>query len=202
MIKDKNYFVLDNILTKEQEDEIENLLTGVSFPYFFDSINYTSTGIEKFPNVKNLVDHKQMVHVAYSIDDNGNTYCNSNDYGYIISFITNQLLVHFKKEKLTLKRAKVNLQQQFTNNKPEYHNIPHIDLTDNKHFVCIYYVNDSDGDTLFFDNEKNCNVIDRVSPKKGRLLVFNGNILHASQHPIKSPERIVINMDFEGDLND
>ena len=37
---------------------------------------------------------------------------------------------------------------------------------------------------------------------KGRLLFFNGNMLHASQHPLKSAERVVINMDFEGGFND
>jgi len=201
MKMNKNYFVLDNVLTKEHENEIEDLLTGVNFPYFFDGL-YTSEGIEKFSNIKNLVDHRQMVHAIYLIDDNGDTYCNSNEFSYITDTIVSKLLTHFKKEKIVLKRAKINLQHQFTDNKPEYHNVPHYDLQDRNHFVCIYYVNDSDGDTLFFDNEKNCNVIGRVSPKKGRLLFFNGNMLHASQHPLKSSERVVINMDFEGDFND
>jgi len=56
---------------------------------------------------------------------------------------------------------------------------------------------DSDGDTLFFNKEGD--IINRVSPKKGRCVIFDGDILHASQNPIKSKDRIVINIDLKNE---
>jgi len=65
------------------------------------------------------------------------------------------------------------------------------------HWVCLYYVNDSDGDTIFFDN--NNNEIKRVSPKKGRIVFFDGSVNHVGSYPTKN-ERIGVNINFKGTL--
>jgi len=70
--------------------------------------------------------------------------------------------------------------------------IKHTDL-DYPHLVCLYYVNDSDGDTIFFDD--NDNEIKRISPKEGRIALFNGNIKHCGSKPSTFP-RSVINICF------
>ena len=36
----------------------------------------------------------------------------------------------------------------------------------------------------------------RVKPKKGRILLFNGDTLHTSSHPTKSDYRMCINIDY------
>ena len=69
----------------------------------------------------------------------------------------------------------------------------HTDLT-HPHWVCLYYVNDSDGDTVFFDD--NNNEIKRVSPKKGRIAFFDGSIRHTASSP--SSIRAIINVCFSG----
>ena len=63
--------------------------------------------------------------------------------------------------------------------------------------TALYYVDDSSGDTLFFesDQEKNLVEVYRVSPKKNRLVYFDGAILHAGSPPL-SGIRTVLNMDF------
>ena len=76
---------------------------------------------------------------------------------------------------------------------PEY-NDPHTD-TDIPHTVILYYVNDSDGDTFFFD--KQYNIVDKVKPKKGRIVVFDGNTIHASSQPSKGV-RVTLNLNFHG----
>ena len=82
----------------------------------------------------------------------------------------------------------------------KYHT-PHVDQ-DRPHKVFLYYVNDSDGDTFFF-NERFGQQVDkftiesRVSPKMGRAVFFDGNIYHASSSPIKSKMRCILNIDFE-----
>jgi ectoine hydroxylase-related dioxygenase (phytanoyl-CoA dioxygenase family) len=65
--------------------------------------------------------------------------------------------------------------------------------------VCLYYVTDSDGDTIFFDDNEN--EIKRVSPKKGRIAFFDGTINHCSSNPTKL-HRSVINFDFIGEYLD
>lgn len=71
----------------------------------------------------------------------------------------------------------------------------HVDI-ELPHQVFLYYVNDSDGDTVFFkDDEKT--EIKRVTPKKGRGVFFDGSIKHCSTRPSKS-HRCIFNYDFLG----
>ena len=67
---------------------------------------------------------------------------------------------------------------------------PHIDF-ESPHTVYLYYVIDADGDTILFKNSK---IIKKVTPKKGRLLIFNGKIWHTAQQPQKGI-RCIINSD-------
>ena len=62
-----------------------------------------------------------------------------------------------------------------------------------KHTVVLYYVNDADGDTVFFDNDNN--IVQSVSPKRGRVVVFDGLLYHGGGIPKKSP-RCVVNFDI------
>ena len=72
----------------------------------------------------------------------------------------------------------------------------HTDM-DFNHWVFLYYVNDSDGDTVFFkDDEKT--EIKRVTPKKGRGVFFDGSIKHCSTRPSKS-HRCIFNYGFLGE---
>ena len=64
---------------------------------------------------------------------------------------------------------------------------PHTDRPE-EHLGLIYYVNDSDGDTIFFENNKE---LQRVTPKKGRIVLFDGNTLHAGGFPTNNPRCIV-----------
>jgi hypothetical protein len=41
------------------------------------------------------------------------------------------------------------------------------------------------------------NEISRVTPKKGRLVLFDGGVLHAGQPPKTSEVRCVININFK-----
>ena len=63
------------------------------------------------------------------------------------------------------------------------------------HWVCLYYVNDSDGDTILYDD--NGKEIKRISPKKGRIVFFDGTIEHSAGVPTQT-NRIVVNIAFKG----
>jgi len=97
-------------------------------------------------------------------------------------------------------RSKANLQTYNKNSSPDSFTLPHHDFDldhpdfDFDHYVLLYYVNNSDGDTFLFDDD--LNIIKRITPKKGRFLFFNGNILHASSNPLQFEKRIVLNINL------
>jgi len=81
----------------------------------------------------------------------------------------------------------------------------HVNL-DNPHWVGLYYVNDSDGDTVFFNEttmnygsmdrvERTYTELTRVSPKKGRMVLFDGARYHSSTSPT-SKIRCILTFDF------
>jgi len=70
----------------------------------------------------------------------------------------------------------------------------HTDREEAESKSMIYYVNDSDGPTRFFDEHGN--IIKTVYPKKGTAVLFPSNTIHASSCPINSSKRIVINYVF------
>mgnify|MGYP000858247374 CR=1 FL=1 len=72
---------------------------------------------------------------------------------------------------------------------------PHVDR-DIDHYVLLYYINDSDGDTILFEDDE-ITEIKRVTPKKGRIVFFDGSIPHCgSTSGISS--RAAINFNFLG----
>ena len=89
------------------------------------------------------------------------------------------------------------------------HLMPHIDSF-HPHWNAIYYVNDSDGDTIIYDrmyDKSTENWIDitrlehnklpvkqTVTPKKGRVVLFDGRYLHNSSTPLHGP-RCILNFD-------
>ena len=76
---------------------------------------------------------------------------------------------------------------------------PHID-TDDKHFVMLYYVVDSDGDTIIY-NEKveseEYTIKKSVTPKQGRVVLFDGGLYHTAEQPTKDT-RCVVNYNLCG----
>jgi len=70
---------------------------------------------------------------------------------------------------------------------------PHTDLPF-PHLVCLYYINDTDGDTVLYGKGKKEEIY-RVTPKKGRCIIFDGGIYHASSTPTLA-NRAIINYNF------
>ena len=79
--------------------------------------------------------------------------------------------------------------------------VPHVDLANFKHLVILYYVTDADGETVIYDNQfvenqKIPNFEDlkekqRVMPKQGRVVCFDGYYWHTSQQPSKGVRCII-----------
>ena len=63
------------------------------------------------------------------------------------------------------------------------------------HLVMLYYATDTDGDTYFYNDKEGKDIITQVSPKKGRIVFFDGNIWHSGSNTTKDL-RIVLNYNF------
>lgn len=71
----------------------------------------------------------------------------------------------------------------------ELYSNTHVDDTI-EHIVLIYYANDVDGDTILFD--KNNKIIKTITPKKGKVVLFDGSINHCPSWPSMN-NRYVLN---------
>ena len=74
-------------------------------------------------------------------------------------------------------------------------NSPHVDQNE-PHMVGLYYLEDFDGDTVFYTDSTGQTELTRVTPKKGRMVIFDGGIYHASSNPVSSEYRTTINFNF------
>ena len=188
--------ILDNIIDIELQDKLENLLFNPQCSWHYNPYTVTSEEGQHHAEqynisnelLKNVVDTQMFVHSitrGTRIDDEKT------------SLVCAEILQLFQTRANfpidLVYRIQSNLQIRDGNIKEEHHNVIHIDRYD-KHYVIIYYVNDTDGDTLIFNENS---IIKRVSPKKGRILLFEGSNLHANQLPRKSINRCVLNINIK-----
>lgn len=88
-----------------------------------------------------------------------------------------------------------------TSTDEDKHSYPHVDhLLD--HDVFLYYVNTSDGDTVFFDKvlgEENLDpkIIKRSTPRAGKAINFSGKIFHALFLTNKKTVRCILNIEYK-----
>ena len=71
---------------------------------------------------------------------------------------------------------------------------PHIDLDNRKHLVALYYVCDSDGDTVIYNERKESKsytIKQKVTPKQGRMVLFDGSLYHTAEQPLNNVRCIV-----------
>ena len=71
---------------------------------------------------------------------------------------------------------------------------PHIDIHDRKHIVALYYVCDSDGDTIIYNERKESEsytIKQRVTPKQGRMVIFDGWLMHTAEQPLNNTRCVV-----------
>lgn len=184
--------IIDDIFPEQFQNYVENLFLSDNFPWYFSSMTADS---EKCAWDKNTKDSIQFCHVLVrDAQSNSPLWANLHTMAQWIILKENLKIE-------SIARVKVNLTLPDKNHTTGIHLPAHTDtLPGATGLTGIYYVNDSDGDTLFFKNQENPNdeleEIARVSPKKGRLVLFDCNTLHAGCLPDKAIKRCVLNLNF------
>jgi hypothetical protein len=213
----KNIVVLDNVIDENIRDYIEK--------YFLQHVDWKYSSATSLNNLHKLKDYEikninEKFQMSCLIDFNPDAPLYSTkiieqtntDHLPVAMIPLNLVCVkqNISLFKNSIIRIKSNLQTKDVDFKKNQYNLPHVDTEwSTKSLTLIYYVNDSDGDTFFFEesfkNDKELNdvkfldnltVYRRVSPKKGRVVLFRSDIVHAGSHPKKNDTRIVLNYNF------
>lgn len=183
----KKVLVFEDIIPKASLKEMQEFFFSTNFPVFLETTSCVIVGGEKdlFPN-KTTYDNPQFSHVFI------NNYKENSPF----TQTPIDVLLNFQKKlgvtKVNVERCKYNI----TLARPDInglHLMPHIDSYVENAYTAIFYVNDSDGDTLFFEGE---DVIFRMSPKENTMVLFPNNLVHCAELSKKTPFRAVLNYNF------
>ena len=205
---DDEIIVFDNIVPQYFADMVEETIFG-RYPLVVGRHNSTSPVLEDKKNYTNLYEQFQF---------NGNSIRNGKIipiFKPVSEIVMTPLILGLPKINvyptlMNIMRCKVNVQTKAYEDVRNRYNMPHVDNLDNQNILTIiYYVNDADGDTIIF-NEKmvegkvlssnevnNLTIKKKISPKKGRILIFPSEFIHAGIHPQNSMMRAVINYNYK-----
>ena len=192
------YHIFDDIISESDQTKLEEYvkLPNLKWNYQHNITGqYGGTDLLKLP-----------ANVLKSIDITDSNISN------IINSIKLNLLDKLNMEFVKDYRYKINWTVPISKNY-DFKNLIHVDM-DVAHIAIVYYINNTDGNTVFLNNKKgnsaeshknNFNGIDlddfeivnRIPPKKGRAIIFDGNIYHYGEYPTTT-DRFIINFDLVG----
>jgi hypothetical protein len=189
--------VLEKFLPKSYADILEDLICNSSeFLWQYNA----STSDHENPQILNendkSYDGDQFVHALFQEGARRSAF-------FDVVFP----MFYFMEEKTgvtlaNVERMKANLLVQKSID-PDRYNTPHIDIPDAGFKSLLYYVKDSDGDTFIFNetfqqrnDKKPLTIRRRIAPRKGKAVLFNSNIWHASSNPRENATRVVLNFIF------
>lgn len=179
--------IYDDLLPRDLHAEIQQQLTDPNFPWYWNSNTY---GVSALPEQDPRVfEADQFGHIFYDVDSGVNS-----DWFSIVETVLIPV-GQIRGCDFDLIRARANLlmpclaQGDF--------NTPHQDMS-TPHWSILYYVMDSDGDTVFFHNNgAPWQESYRISPRANRAVMFDGSIYHASRHPRRHNRRMVLNFNVQ-----
>jgi len=188
--------ISQNALPPMLFEELQNEIFDNYFPWYYGKI----TG--EYDDPKNV----NIYYFSHRIIEDGQII--SPAYGSLFKCCLINILdrVDLKLDRIC--RCRTNLEII----KPtKYEHTPHID-EERDHWSAILYMNDSDGDTIFynqrFEREKGLewgeymNTIDKftiehtVSPVANKAVLFDGMQYHSSFTPVNTHRRVIVNFNF------
>lgn len=192
--------VLDNIVALQKQEELKYIMFDTLFPWFYIK-NFTRSNAV-LSDIK-YVEAPGFAHVFH------NEHGPRGNFGDFANVIVSSASDKLQLPKMNIVRSRAFFQTPSNNYKGM--TSPHVDLVDSNHLVMLYYVMDSDGETVFF-NRKNDpknpsqpynfsekDIFYKMKPRQGTVVVFNGSIYHANILP-QEHNRCVINFNLTEDI--
>ena len=226
MIKENEIIVIDDVIDQEYQKSIKDILVGnINYisPIATDKENpyksfpwYYTTDVTVGYDPKNNQGRAGLSHtyVVSELDEDGEECETDENIGGIVvsefHYLFLPLLEKVIEEKLGLENANVCRGRSFlqfplnlNTNEPD---TPHVDMS-RDHFVILYYVVDSEGDTIIYNETWNNDIRpekytekQRVTPKQGRVVIFDGSLYHTAEQSINTT-RCIVNYDVAWEKN-
>ena len=199
MILDKEIYVIDDFIDLEYQEDIRSILLsdyqyqGKDFPWHYIG-DVTAEGDADSQNRAALAHEYIIYDEDQSIEDQKATE-EIDHFHYLFLAMLKHVCVRMNIKKINVLQGRSFLQFPL-NLKDKTVDTPHVDLQQ-EHLVALYYVCDSDGDTIIYNErhepaDKVYTVKQRVTPKQGRMVLFDGSLYHTAEQP-KRNVRCVVN---------
>ena len=180
--------ILDNIIPKKEQNLIKNtLLDNAEFPWtFVNDVSIKNNKHQTRPGFKHIFRNYKLIE---SILVNTRKKLKV-DYDYFNEILEVRSFLQLP------------LEEKFRGKGVD---TPHLDRYD-PHLVILYYVNDSDGETVIYNYKskdkddipyfEDVKELKRITPKQGRIVVFDGRYWHTAEQPTKNI-RCIININID-----
>ena len=186
-----------NFLPISLANELHDKVTSNQFPwYWLDDVTANPEQRKEVPD--SLPSQPGMHHTPYR-ESSGPSHM-FGDFQFLYHYIIDAMDLPWQDWYLSRMRVGLN----FPTFREEHilHNQPHVDFPESElvdHFTCLYYINDSDGPTVVF-NEKTKSekytIKYECHPEKNKLFVFDGKHYHASSCPKHHDARLAITINI------
>jgi len=194
--------IIENFLPQLFYEDLITIISSFDFPWHY--AEKTSREVNEYGSInhanfkdENTLDCPQFVHMMFN--DEPRVYSQ-----YLEVF---KPMIYFVEERTHLKptnlyKIKANLMYSQPSFDASKYNMPHWDWSCAKpSYTLWYYFNDSDGDTIFFNEtartiNESLSVAKRITPKANSAVIFNAEQYHASTPPNLSEKRMVLNLIF------
>jgi hypothetical protein len=201
-------YLIKDLIPKDYQDAIIELIKGDNgFPWYtINKIGHNQYfgEVEDPYDDPNISDFGGLYHL---IMDDG--VPRSDDFDFFIPILEHYCNIMNKKIS-EIFRIRMRYTHPVPNHDHTKYAAPHVDFEGDVDFTTlVYYVDDSDGDTILFSKmhkpgvdiydpviKESLEEVYRHTPAKGEAIVFNGHRYHAGNYPINKGRRIVINFDF------
>jgi hypothetical protein len=186
-----------NFLPTSLANELHDKVTSNEFPWYW--LDDVTANPEERKEVKDRLPSQPGMHHTPYCENSGPSHF-FGDFQFIYHYIIEAMDLDWKEWYLSRLRVGLN----FPSFRKEHilHNQPHVDFPESEtvdHFTCLYYINDSDGPTVVF-NEKEKSKLYTVKyqchPEKNKLFVFDGKHYHASSCPKHHDARLAITVNI------
>lgn len=195
--------IIPNSISKEDQDYVENIISAPSFDWYHaENSNYNKSnpaGIEnkskKLATLEGYSEYRQFRQILF------NGYGTGTD---TFKDIFPRIRKSIKHPSINILNARVNMLLPLADSPLHAVGLPHVDWTtaEDTNFTGLYYVNDSDGDTIIYNETykdyipEELTISHRIKPAKGTLILFNTYHIHSGCLP-STGRRMVINFNFK-----
>ena len=189
MIGEGEIIVIDDFISLEYQEKIKQDLLGLDndFPWLYSE---DVTGAGDYDS-----QHRPaMSHQYVYINDDDVSEIES-VFHHLFTPMISKACQYLKIPEAEVLQGRSFLQFPLANVDTSVVDTPHIDIDEgDEHTVVLYYVIDSDGDTIIYNEREESSTYtekQRVTPKQGRVVIFDGRQYHTAQQPSNGTRCIV-----------